>query len=109
MNNQKEILKTVGKNIRKARRLKGIENLQEAADLAKIDKDYLGKIERGENVNPTIEKLIQIANAFDVSLNELFIKDANLLSLRFVISEHNVKTLKEVVNIIRDLIEKKGG
>jgi len=38
----------------------------------------------------------------------LFIKNRDLLSLRFVISEHNISTLKEVVNIIKDLIENKG-
>lgn len=107
MSNQEEILKSLGKNIRKARRLKGVENLQEAHELTGIDKDYLGKIERGVADNPTIGTLIKIAKAYNVSLEELFIKDGDILSLKFVISENNIQTLKEVANIIKSLIDKK--
>jgi len=107
MNSQEDILKSLGQNIRKARRLKGVENLQEAHELTGIDKDYLGKIERGVADNPTIGTLIKIASAYNVSLEELFIKDGDILSLRFVISEHNIKTLRDVADIIKGLIEKK--
>jgi len=106
MNDLDKVKRNLGKNIRRVRQLRGIETIEEAAKLIDIDEKYYGDIERGKK-NFTIEILIKIANGLDVSLEELFIKDSNLLSLRFVISEHNITTLKEVVKMIKDLIESK--
>lgn len=106
MNEADEIKIAVGKNIRKARRLKGIEKLEEAARLMKIDEKHYGNIERGK-ANFSIDMLIKITKFLDVSLEELFMSNGNLLTLRFVISEHNITTLKEVIKIIKDLVEKK--
>jgi len=58
-----------GKNLRNARTSKNIsqENL---AFLAKIDRSYLGRIERGE-VNITLEKTYALAEALECQLCEL--------------------------------------
>lgn len=62
-------LKKVGKNIRKARKEKGIsqESLALSADL---DRSYVGGVERGER-NIAIVNLKKIADALNVSVSQL--------------------------------------
>lgn len=56
-----QLANALGKNIRAQRKAKGIS--QDALALAcKIDRSYMGRIERGE-VNLTVEKLFSIAEA----------------------------------------------
>lgn len=105
-NLEKDILKTVGKNIRKARRIKGIENLKEAAELSGIDKDYYGDMERGQ-CNFTMDKLSKVSNAFDIPIEELFINNPNSVSLKFTISDENIQTLKAIFTQFGDILNKK--
>lgn len=74
-----------------------------------LSPEHLSRLETGDKKARKIglEYLINISKELDVSMQELFMKDSNLLSLRFVISEHNIETLKEVVKMIKDLIESK--
>lgn len=100
--NEKEIL---GKNIKKYREFREL-NQEMLAKKVNLDEGTISRLERGiENIR--LENLIKIGKELDVSIEELFMQDGNLLSLRFVISDHNIKTLKEVIQIIKDLIEKK--
>jgi len=55
----------VGRNIRRLRKERGA-TLERLAGEAGLDDGYLGKIERGQE-NPSLEKLIGIANALEVS------------------------------------------
>lgn len=59
-----------GKVIRELRKEKGLS--QEAfADLAGIDRSYMGHIERGEK-NVTLTKIYQICDALGLSVSEVF-------------------------------------
>lgn len=59
-----------GKVIRELRKEKGLS--QEAfADLAGIDRSYMGHIERGEK-NITLSKIYQLSAALNVSVSEIF-------------------------------------
>lgn len=65
-----EHLIAFGRAIRELRKEKGLS--QEAfADLAGIDRSYMGHIERGEK-NITLTKIHQIANALGMSLPAIF-------------------------------------
>ena len=58
-----QLANTLGKNIRAQRKAKGLS--QDAlALLCKIDRSYMGRIERGE-VNLTVEKLYCIADILE--------------------------------------------
>jgi transcriptional regulator with XRE-family HTH domain len=46
---------------------------EDLADKVGVDRSYMGFLERGEK-NPTLKNLIRIANAFDITLSELFKK-----------------------------------
>ncbi|BCK26926.1 helix-turn-helix transcriptional regulator [Vibrio cholerae] len=58
-----------GEKVRKTRKEKGLS--QEAlADLAGIDRSYMGHIERGDQ-NITLTKIYQISEALRVSVSDL--------------------------------------
>lgn len=61
-----------GRAIRELRKERGLS--QEAfADLAGIDRSYMGHIERGKK-NVTLTKVYQIANALQIPVSSLFEK-----------------------------------
>lgn len=70
MKQERRVLKTLGKNIRKERLARGMSQMYLAAE-AGLDKSYIGAIERAE-VNPSIKKLVQIADAMRISCAQFF-------------------------------------
>lgn len=104
---EEEFRINLGKNIQRIRSYRGFE-AKELADKIDISPQTMSRIETGKQENLGLKSLLKICKELNTSPEELFMKDSDLLSLRFVISEHNVATLKEVVNIIKGLIEKKG-
>jgi len=97
--------KNLGQNVKKYRQFRGLDG-EEFGQRVGLTKETISRLETGKE-NISLENLIKISKALDVSMEELFMQDGNLLSLRFVISEHNIKTLKEVIQIIKELVEKK--
>lgn len=65
----KSVLSALGDRIRERRRSKGWSQ-EELADRAKLDRSYIGGIERGER-NITVLKLCQIAAALGADLADL--------------------------------------
>ena len=57
-------------NIKKIRKKKGLSQ-DKLAKLADVTHTTLIKIESGANGNPTIKTLMKIANALEVSIDEL--------------------------------------
>lgn len=66
---ERNILKQFGENIRKFRKRLGITQ-EQLADEAKIERSYMGTIERGER-NPTLLKVYNIAKALKVKAAQL--------------------------------------
>ncbi len=58
-----------GKRVREVRKAKGISQ-EKLAELADIDRSYMGNIERGEK-NVTLKKVYEICDALDVTIGEL--------------------------------------
>ncbi len=69
-----DILRVVGKNIRKLRESKGYSQ-EELAEKAGLKRSYLGHIERGDR-NVTLTSLNQIAGALKVHPSVLMLSDA---------------------------------
>jgi len=67
---KRDVLKAFGDRVRTLRALKGVTQ-EGLAQLAKIDRTYIGGIERGER-NVGIKNVWRIANALGVSPAELF-------------------------------------
>ena len=77
MNTRNAILPRVeiGNAIRTRRKRIGISQ-EKLAELATVHRNYIGKIERGEQ-NMTIDSLVRLADAFGCKPSDLLI-DANL-------------------------------
>lgn len=62
--------KEIGRNIKKARKNKGLKQVEVAID-AGLNPSYYGKIERGV-VNPSMEKIYRIIKALRVRSADIF-------------------------------------
>ena len=62
--------KKLGERIKQLRKEKSMTQ-EDLAFKVEVDRSYMGFVERGEK-NPTLDKLIKIANSLAVSLSELF-------------------------------------
>jgi transcriptional regulator with XRE-family HTH domain len=67
---KRDVLKSFGERVRAIRTLKGLSQ-EELARLAKIDRTYIGGIERGER-NAGIKNVWRIADALGVPAADLF-------------------------------------
>lgn len=59
-----------GKRVQELRKQRELTQ-EDLADLVGVDRSYMGFVERGER-NPTLDKLIKIAQALKITLSELF-------------------------------------
>jgi transcriptional regulator with XRE-family HTH domain len=64
------IRKGIGERIKKARKTKGLEQVDISA-IAGINRSYYGKIEKGL-ANPSIGKLYKIIKALEVKSSDIF-------------------------------------
>jgi transcriptional regulator with XRE-family HTH domain len=67
---QSTALHRLANQIKELRRTKGWSQ-EELAERASIQRSYLADLERGSR-NPSVRTLVKIANAFRVSLKDLF-------------------------------------
>lgn len=58
-----------GKRIREVRKSKGISQ-EKLAEMAGIDRSYMGNIERGEK-NITLKKAYEVCDALDIEIQDL--------------------------------------
>lgn len=70
----------LGSKIRKYRHLAGMTQ-EELAEYSNLSVNYISKIEREKKQNISIEKLADICNALDVSIEEMF-DDRHNVSIR---------------------------
>lgn len=66
----KNVKKRFGKNLKKFRRLKNLSQEELSLELD-LDGSYIGKVENAK-LNITIDKIISIANYFEIDVIELF-------------------------------------
>lgn len=60
----------LAKNVKRLREAKGLSQ-ERLARLADVANNTLIKMETGGNKNPTLETLVRVAKALDVSINKL--------------------------------------
>lgn len=101
----KEQKKIIGRNIRRYRDFKGW-NQEELGAQVGIRKATMSRIETGvENVS--LNTLLKIVDALDVEVEEICLKDMKAVSFKLILSENNVQTLCAVLEMIKDILEKK--
>ena len=64
-----ERMVTFGRRVREVRKSKGISQ-ERLAEMAGIDRSYMGNIERGEK-NITLKKAYEICDALDIEIKDL--------------------------------------
>jgi len=69
--NNNEILKRFGRRVQEIRAQKGIASQMSLANKAKLDRTYVGGVERGER-NIALINIEKIAKALGVRIEELF-------------------------------------
>ena len=102
--NNADILKVLGKNIKKVRKEKGYTQ-DYVAEQINVSTDLLRSIENGRNIG-SITKLLNICNFLQVSPNTLFAElldfkeetlDSSLLNLTNQLSKEDKNILKEII------------
>lgn len=71
MNKRSDSLMRLGQRITQLRKHKGFSSQITFANKAKMDRTYIGGIERGER-NPTVEVLEKLAKTLGVKIEDLF-------------------------------------
>ena len=64
-----ELSFTIGKNIRKYRKLKGL-TLEQLAEVLETETNYLGQCERGER-RFSLDKIVDVIEYFEITANEI--------------------------------------
>ena len=102
--NNEDILKVLGKNIKKVRKEKGYTQ-DYVAEQINVSTDLLRSIENGRNIG-IITTLLNICNFLQVSPNTLFAElldfkeetlDSSLLNLTNQLSKEGINILKEII------------
>lgn len=70
MKQERRVLRNLGKSVKRERLARRWSQMYLAAE-AGLDKSYIGAIERAE-VNPSVKKLVQIADALGIHVVRLF-------------------------------------
>jgi transcriptional regulator with XRE-family HTH domain len=86
-----DVKQWVGRNIRAARKAKGLSQFQ-LAERSELSADFIGKVERG-TTSPSIESLKAIATAMNLSLGDLFAGELQ--------ADSSQETLIELIGLCR--------
>lgn len=107
-----EISKLVGERIRNIRKERG-HSQEELAHLASMHPTYIGQLERAEK-NITLESLVKLASALDITLEELFkqIQPSPKAPTSYTLSEivtmlqsRNLNDLKYIKNHLEQMFD----
>ncbi len=71
MNKNDDILKRFGRRIQQLRLKKGITSQMALANKARLDRTYIGGVERGDR-NIALKNIEKLAKALGISLEDLF-------------------------------------
>jgi len=87
--------KALGFNLKRFRQFKVLSQ-KELGKKVGLSKDTISKIELGKQKNIGFKYLISICRELDISMEELFMEDANYVPLKIVVSDKNIETLKNI-------------
>lgn len=94
-------------NLKHLRQVKGLTQ-EGLAKKVGLTKDTISKVELGKQENVGLKHLISICRELDVSIEELFMENANYIPLKIVASDENVRTLKNMFSEFKRILADKG-
>lgn len=94
---------SIGENIKCMRELRGMKR-SELIEKSGVSSAQLGRIEKGEQKNPTIETLVAISTALNTSIDEMVFGQENESSLYLQkaiddLPEDRKKFIKEIIRM----------
>ena len=92
----------LGSKIRKYRHLAGMTQ-EELAEYSNLSVNYISKIEREKKQNVSIEKLVDICNALDISFEEILEK--KILNLTCIYMDGSVPDLEDNISGLKDFLK----
>jgi len=98
---------TLAFNLKRLSQVKGLTQ-KEMAKKVGLTKDTISKIELGKQENVGLKYLISICRELDVSIEELFMENANYIPLKIVVSDENVRILKNMFGEFKRILADKG-
>lgn len=98
-------LKTPGRNLKRLRLSSGLTQADLATKVG-LTKDTLSKIELGKQQNPGLKHLVLICRVLKVDLEQLFIKDAKLIPVNFIVSDESVQAIGKIVEQFQKILTK---
>jgi transcriptional regulator with XRE-family HTH domain len=106
-----DIKRTVGREIRAARKAKGLSQLA-LAERSDLSADFIGKVERG-TTSPSLESLKAIATALNLSLGDLFVGELAAAPLQEALIEliqmcrgHPNENIALIVEVARPILQR---
>lgn len=94
--------KELGEKIRQLRKLRELSQ-EQLGERARISYKFIGEVERG-TVNPSLDSLIRIARALNVSVRELFPGENDLVT---EFSHEELQTIKRAVKLLNSRLNVK--
>ncbi|MBA7616878.1 hypothetical protein ES703_24180 [subsurface metagenome] len=102
---EREIL---ARNVKRYRQVKGLKQSDLAAKVG-LTSDTISKIETGKQENVGSKYLILISRELDVELFQLFMADPESLTIKFIVSDQNLRSAERLSDeIFKRLDNKKG-
>lgn len=98
-------LKTPGRNLKRLRLSSGLTQADLATKVG-LSKDTISKLELGKQENPGMKHLVLICRVLKVDLEQLFIKDARLIPVNFIVSDGSVQALGEIIKQAQKILAK---
>ena len=88
-------MEILGKNVKRYRQFKGLTQ-EDLATKVGLTKDTISKIELGKQENVGSKHLISISRELNVELEQLVMADPEARSIKFVLSDENVRNLEKL-------------
>lgn len=97
---------SIGKNLREIRRAKGF-TMKELSNKSKVSQSYISDLENGKNNKPSIDILIKLANALEISEAILYRTEKNVYNLTDILSQSEGKSINNLTSEEKEMFNKK--
>ena len=94
----------VAVNLKRHRQFKGLTQKQLGKEVG-LTQDTISKLELGKQQNVGMKYLVLICRVLDISIEELFMEDANYIPLKIVVSDKNVELVKVAIEAFKKFFE----
>lgn len=96
---------SIGKNLREIRRAKGF-TMKELSNKSKVSQSYISDLENGKNNKPSIDILIKLANALEISEAILYRTEKNVYNLTDILSQNEGKSINNPTTEEKERLKK---